>query len=71
MLKGKLVQLDVPLTAEQRTEMDTFHLFHRLWTKAVGNPLYSKPEWNELESRILAHDPDPHVRAVNAKDKHA
>ena len=41
--------------------MRTDHLFHRLWTKAVGTPQYRKSEWLELEKRLLdlgraAHD---------------
>lgn len=33
--------------------MQTSSLFHRLWTKAVGNPGYDKAEWKELESALL------------------
>lgn len=37
---------------------ETWHLFHRLWTKAVGTPDYVKKEWQELERRIDASPTD-------------
>jgi len=35
-------------------KLTDYHLFHRLWTKAVGSPDYCKPEWKALEKMILA-----------------
>lgn len=28
------------------------HLFHKLWTKAVGTPGYDKSEWQALERQL-------------------
>jgi molybdopterin-guanine dinucleotide biosynthesis protein len=39
--------------AGELKQISTWELFHRLWTKAVGQPDYKKPEWQELETRIL------------------
>lgn len=34
-------------------ELSSFHLFHRLWTKAVGQPGYIKAQWRKLETMLL------------------
>jgi hypothetical protein len=30
-----------------------WHLFHHLWSKAVGTPDYAKEEWRTLEELVL------------------
>jgi len=35
------------MTPEQQKER-IYHLFHKLWTKAVGQQEYIKDEWKEL-----------------------
>jgi hypothetical protein len=34
------------------TYRDVNHLFHRLWTRAVGTPDYNKADWKALEHVI-------------------
>ena len=29
------------------------HLFHTLWTKAVGTDTYAKPEWEALRTELM------------------
>jgi hypothetical protein len=41
-----------------RIDQHTWHLFHRLWTKAAGAPEYVKAEWHEFEG-LLASCPGP------------
>jgi hypothetical protein len=33
-------------------DKETWHLFHKLWTRAVGTPDYNKKDWQELVWRI-------------------
>lgn len=33
---------------------ETWHLFHTLWTNAVGTPKYDKKQWQKLEAWIIA-----------------
>lgn len=40
------------------SHLSTVHLFHRLWTKAVGEEGYKKDLWLELESRLNQMDKD-------------
>jgi len=38
---------------ERLSKMETYRLWHTLWTKAVGIPDYSKEEWKELDGRLF------------------
>lgn len=40
------------LTDTQIENLPADHLFHRLWTKAVGTSSYDKREWQQLERYI-------------------
>lgn len=57
LLKGLL--LGTPSAAESLT---THHLFHRLWTNAVGKKGYDKDAWLRLERELFSSPP----RAVSA-----
>jgi hypothetical protein len=41
-----------PPPTPQMEELD-WHLFHRLWTKAVDNRAYNKQEWMKLEGMLI------------------
>lgn len=38
------------LSSQQKREL--FHLFHSVWTKAVGTKDYNKAEWRELSALL-------------------
>jgi hypothetical protein len=37
---------------DTKKDQDIYHLFHTLWTKAVGTPEYDKAEWKLLRDLI-------------------
>lgn len=46
--------------------LSTDHLFHRLWTKAVGTTGYVKAEWMELDRRLQSERMRKLCEAVDA-----
>lgn len=40
------------INGRTQEEQDTWDLFHRLWSKAVGTQEYNKEEWKKLEAKI-------------------
>lgn len=42
-----------PLLTDEERALSDDHLYHRLWTWAVGLPGYRKPLWSEFYTRLL------------------
>jgi hypothetical protein len=42
-----------PPQVEPFRSNNPWHLFHHLWTKAVGSPHYAKQEWRDMESILI------------------
>jgi hypothetical protein len=40
-------------------QRDVHHLFHTLWTKAVGTENYNKNEWKQMGAYLYAFLADP------------
>lgn len=56
MKKIKKVREAISATNEREKDwedLSAFHLFHRLWTKAVGTSTYNKAQWMKLESILV------------------
>lgn len=55
ILKGLLL----PTSASQQptTPLSTHHLFHKLWSNAVGKKGYDKTEWLRLEREFFSSKP--------------
>ena len=48
---------------------DVHHLFHTLWTKAVGTDTYNKNEWKQMDAYLysLLADPNAAQKIVEAE----